>query len=34
MLGYLRGTEDVGITYWGNCEAHLTRWNAWQVVKC
>ena len=24
VLRYLRGTEGVGITYWRNCEAHLT----------
>ena len=25
-LRYIRGTEDVGITYWRNSDAHLTGW--------
>ena len=34
VLRYLRGTEDVGITYWRNCEAHLTGYSDTDYASC
>ena len=34
MLGYLRGTEDLGITYWRNCEAHLIGYSDADYASC
>ena len=34
VLQYLRGTEDVGITYWRNCEAHLTGYSDADYASC
>ena len=34
LLRYLRGTEDVGITYWRNCEAHWTGYTDADYASC
>ena len=34
VLRYLRGTEDVGITYWRDCEAHLTGYSDADYASC
>ena len=34
VLRYLRATEDAGITYWRNCEAHLTGYSDADYASC
>ena len=34
VLRYLKGTEDVGITYWRDCEAHLTGYPDADYASC
>ena len=34
VMRYLRGTKDLGIKYWRNCEAHLTRYSDADYARC